>query len=109
MNTRNKTILEQEMSTELMVTYIQEEMASVSILANNSENKEAPKVPPRFLLANRFPVSLWEQAASFFSYKEPEPTPEEIELHGGQLNNENLSKEEIPSSQDTELPVQEVT
>jgi len=112
MNTRNKSILEQEMSTDLLVAYLHEETASVSIATNSSETKDTPKVPPRFQLANRFPVSLWEQAESFFSNKEPEPTVEEIfqsEMDNSSRELSPLRDEEIQSQTEIELQFQNQT
>jgi hypothetical protein len=67
MNDLNKSILKQEMSTDLLVKYLQEEHAAISITTNDSLKKENVTVPPRFQLVNRFPVSLWSTAQMYFS------------------------------------------
>jgi len=64
MNDRNTTILEREMSTQLLVDYIKEE--SENNLISKTEPAR-PTVPSRFLYTNRFPISLWETASLFFS------------------------------------------
>lgn len=61
-NTRNTTILQQEMSVELIVDYIRAEI----------ESKDAPyQVPARFLFKNRFPTTRWTETLEFFSPKSP--------------------------------------
>lgn len=70
MSDRNKIILEQEMSSALLVEFIKAESEAIAISAQPPTNKDnIPKVPLRFQFSQRFPPSLWESAISFFSSK----------------------------------------
>jgi hypothetical protein len=63
-NERNRSILQQELDTEMLCLYIQEEMENSTL---NSNASPAPLVPPRFQFSNRFPTVLWKRAVEFFS------------------------------------------
>lgn len=62
-NQRNKAILEQEMNADFLRTFIQDEANALETQTQMSEQA----VPPRFKFSNRFPISLWEEARTFFS------------------------------------------
>jgi len=59
-NGRNNTILQQEVSPHLLTDYLRSE------LTQKDDSNVKLQVPARFLLRNRLPVELWEEAIDFF-------------------------------------------
>ncbi len=66
MNNENFMILKQEMSTELLLSYIKEELNAMAITSQpQKEIPHTPKIPPRYQLQNRVPSALWENAIQY--------------------------------------------
>jgi len=68
MNDRNTILLQQELNLNYLVIYLEEAVARTS-LPVESLRKELFKTSPRFLLENRFSISLWKNAIDYFCHQ----------------------------------------
>jgi hypothetical protein len=118
LNPVNLHILEQEMASDLIVGFLKEELEQVQI--SKTETKEKEKIPARFQLSNRFPVSLLNTAIKFFNHEqtvshedaklevedveEQEPKKDETVIQV-EIAVDQDKKEDVKSEPKTEEPV----
>ena len=75
----NKVILEEEISSKLLVTFLQESRSSLEEEKSKGDSKAAGKGPCTVdlssMLQHRFPKTHWDHAISYFSQQPPAILP----------------------------------